>query len=93
MQNDEEDQIFWQLSDEYIDLANEKAALYHIDLVNDAMMFSAARYNAFVCTQLLAEGDADKDQLVDEFVEHYRRMLCENIEEMLAAPPGSVSKH
>ena len=86
MTDTDEEKAYWDISDAFIDLANKKGESNNIDLVNDAMMFSTARYNAFLCTNIAKDISKEKQELIHEYVEHYRKMLSDNIDEMINAP-------
>ena len=75
MTEDDEEKVYWEISDAFIDLANKKGELNDIDLVNDAMMFSTARYNAFLCMNIADDISSEKQDLIEEYVE-----------EMISAP-------
>ena len=82
--NDKNAEKFWQLADSFINLANEHYQKDGDGKIGYAMLYAAARFNAFI----VATTAGDKKDLADEkeqatefFVEQYRKMFSENIDD------------
>ena len=77
------DEKFYTRADSFIDLANEHAAAAERDDVSASLMYSSARFNAWVS----ATGFSSKEEMraakparIAQLAEHYRMMLEENME-------------
>ncbi|MFC1684689.1 DUF3144 domain-containing protein [Pseudomonadota bacterium] len=73
----------YDLANKYIDLANELSKVDQSGNVGVALRYSAARYSAFeasIRTESLAD---DKEQILDKYMEDYRKMLSDNIDEYI----------
>ncbi len=82
MSKKERDDEFWELTDKFINLANEQCDKYRNGQVSTSMLFSAARFNAF----MFASSSKSKEEFVKEremaieyFTNQYRKVLTENI--------------
>ena len=78
-----EDQVFFDLVTRFIGEANKmNDEKHHRSRVSAALLFAAARYNAF--TWMHREKDTNPGQSAEEaeqfFAEHYRSMFLENVE-------------
>ena len=81
------DKEFYELADEHIALTNTRMGKVKPAKVSAALLFAAARFNAFVIsvsaenkTQMLL----DKEPAIAYFVQEYEKSLRENIDEHLA---------
>ena len=82
--DEELDRRFRALVDELIDSANAHCAAEHKENVGLAMLYAAARFNAFVVAshaENLEKYQADYESARDYFVDEYRRMLVENLQD------------
>ncbi len=76
------DDEFYKRADEHIDLSNKQLENSDRDKVSASMMFSLARFNAwlsatgFQTRENMIEG---REQTVEYFVIQYRKMLEENL--------------
>ena len=77
---------FWKLADSFINLANQHYESDGDGKIGYAMLYAAARFNAFI----VATTAGDKKDLAEEteqatefFTEQYRKMFAENIEDYL----------
>ena len=77
------DDDFYTRADAFIDLANDHAAATEREAVSASLMYSSARFNAWVS----ATGFASKEEMraakparIAQFAEQYRMMLEENME-------------
>ena len=71
---------FWDLVEEFIAIANQKADAVDPSLVSDAMLYTAARFNAYAAAAGTAERREFKEELDD-----IRTMLMDQFEAMLNA--------
>lgn len=76
------DQQFWDLAEQFIELANQ--SLEHADpgKIGAAMLFAATRFNAFVVASSSldrAEYIADMDESMEYLSKQFRHMLGDNL--------------
>ena len=84
--NDENGEVFWELIDSFIDLANDHVKAGKGDSVSAAMSYAAARFNAFVVAASASDADAlkaDREKAVEFFVERFKNMLDDNLNEYI----------
>ena len=77
------DNEFYDRADEHIDLSNEQLSKSTRGKVSASMMFSTARFNAWVsaCEFKSAEEMKEaKEETIKYFVTEYEKMLTENLE-------------
>ena len=77
------DDDFYARADAFIDLANEHAAASKRDDVSASLMYSSARFNAWVSATGFSSQEemrAAKPARIAQFAEQYRMMLEENME-------------
>jgi len=82
----ETDKEFFQRADEYIDVANQQATQANRGKVSASMMFATARFNAWVSASGTESGEdlaSVKQEALDYFLEEYRKMLEENLDEYI----------
>ncbi len=76
------DQEFWDLADSFIKLANNHLDEADPDKVSSALLYAAARFNAFIVASaedvVISE---EKDAAVNYFSGQYRKMLAENLDD------------
>jgi PPE-repeat protein len=91
------DKEFFGRADAYISVANDQAQEVSRGKVSASMMFATARFNAWVSassTDSSEELASAKDEALEYFVEEYRKMLEENLDEYIdnfdkyMQPPG-----
>jgi hypothetical protein len=78
------EQEFRRVADSFIDQANEHLRTVQKENVGMALLFAAARFNAFVTAShspTLDRYEADRPQAVDFFTSKYREMLDENLDD------------
>lgn len=78
---------FQQRVDEFIGLANQQAAESSVDDANTAVLFSAARFNAFSVARSVESAEvlqAEKQAAIEYFTQRYAEMLNQNLEEHIA---------
>ncbi|WP_432697577.1 DUF3144 domain-containing protein [Marinobacterium sp. YM272] len=70
---------FFEVSDEFVNLANEMLEEWAQPMLSAAIMHAAARFNAF---NYLSQEDEDPAKAVGFLTDQYRQMLEEAIREM-----------
>jgi len=76
-----QEDVFHEVADEFINLANELSEDWAQPLLSATIMYAAARYNAFNFNSL--DGDERNiDEAVDYYTEQYSKMLRENLMKM-----------
>ncbi len=81
------DDAFLKNADAHIELANEHLKTTARGRASAAMMYGSARYNAWVSATGWESGEdmqANRDETIDYFVAHYRKMLEENMDDYIA---------
>lgn len=77
-----QEDVFHEVSDEFVNLANELSDDWSLPLLSAAIMHAAARYNAFNFKTV--DGNADNvEEAVRYYTEQYGKMLRENIKQLL----------
>lgn len=71
------------MADKFIDLANEFTNTEQKERVGAAIMFAAARYNAFEASSKSSNLLRDRDDAISWYTREYKRMLEANIEDLL----------
>ena len=82
MSKEERDQEFWDMTDEFINLANAQCDKHNNGKVSTSMLFSAARFNAFMFaskTKDVADLVKDKELALEYFTSQYKKVLEENL--------------
>ena len=80
------DKEFFERADAYVTIANEQAANVNRGKVSASMMFATARFNAWVSASGTESGDelaSVKEEALTYFVNEYRQMLEENLDEYI----------
>lgn len=72
-----------EMADKFIELANEFSTVEYKERVGAAIMFAAARYNAFEASSKSTNLLNDKDDALSWYSAEYRRMLEANIDDLL----------
>ncbi|HEX8149681.1 MAG TPA: DUF3144 domain-containing protein [Pyrinomonadaceae bacterium] len=86
-ENDDVPQEFYDLVDEFINLANRLGETWPSSRVSSAILFAAARYNAFNFYALEANPESNRVGAAEYFCEQYKMMLLSNLDAL--APEGS----
>jgi hypothetical protein len=76
-------QEFYNLVDQFIELANNLGRTWPTSRISSAIMYAAARYNAFKFYALDLEPEKNRQRAFEYFSEQYRAMLGENMAENL----------
>ena len=84
LSDEELDEILRHMADSFIDRANEFTGDYSVENINLALLYAAARFNAFVVSQhaeTLEDYDRDVPRAREFFQQQYQQMLDENFED------------
>jgi len=73
----------YDLANKYIDLANDLSKVDQSGNVGVALRYSAARYSAFEASIRSESLAGEKEQIIDMYLEDYRKMLSDNIDEYI----------
>lgn len=77
-----QEEVFHEVADEFINLANDLSEDWALPLLSAAIMYAAARYNAF--NFQVVDGDTDKrEEAIRYYTEQYSKMLKENMTELI----------
>jgi len=82
MSNDVRDDEFWSMTDEFINLANEKCDTHRNGKVSTTLLFAAARFNAFMFASMARDLDdfkKEKDMATQYFTSQYEKAFLENL--------------
>ncbi len=71
------------MADKFIELANEFTKTESKERVGAAIMFSAARYNAFEASSKSNNLKNDKDDALNWYSNEYKKMLDANIDDLI----------
>jgi hypothetical protein len=74
-----EDQAFFDLVTRFLDEANAMNDREHRSRISAALLFAAARYNAFTWMHRETMPEQTEAQAVEFFADHYRKMWAENL--------------
>ena len=83
---DDIDENFFDRADEHINLSNSQLANANKGIVSASMLYSVARFNAWVITSgwnSKNEMENAKEDAIEYFVDQYKKMLKENIEDYI----------
>ena len=82
----ETEQKFWNLVEELIEAANQKASAQEPALVSDALLYAAARFNVYVAAAAAAdraEFKAELEEVKALLLEQFAAMLDANLDDYL----------
>lgn len=82
MKKETRDDEFWQITDDFIKLANDKCDTHKNGKVSTSILFSAARFNSFMYASTaknLEDFQKDKALAIDYLTEQYKKVLTENL--------------
>ena len=80
------DDNFYDRADEHINLSNEQLKTTDQGKVSASMMFSVARFNAWISAigyQSQDQMRQAKQEMLDYFVTEYKKMLDENLDDYI----------
>ena len=86
----EDAQQFFEISNQFVTLANELGEDHGRPRVSAAVLWAASRYNAFTWVMSGAPEKQTPEEAVDLFVAQYRKMLVDNLKlmrEEFGTPP------
>ncbi|MBK7659413.1 MAG: DUF3144 domain-containing protein [Betaproteobacteria bacterium] len=86
----EDAQQFFEISNQFVTLANELGEDHGRPRVSAAVLWAASRYNAFTWVMSGAPEKQTPEEAVEIFVAQYRKMLAENLKlmrEEFGTPP------
>jgi hypothetical protein len=89
------DKKFFERADEHINLSNAQLSKASMGIVSASMMYSLARFNAWVSACGWNNGkdmEAAKHETIEYFTEEYKKMLKENLEDYIANFDNYMSK-
>ena len=81
------DDQFYNRADAHINLSNEQMKEAGLVKVNDSMMYSVVRFNAWVSASGFDSGEemaAAREEIIEYFSTQYRMMLEENLDNYIA---------
>ncbi|GAB1259622.1 DUF3144 domain-containing protein [Aurantivibrio plasticivorans] len=82
MNDNQPDQEFWDLADSFINMANEQMEHSDPGKVSSAILYAAARFNAFIVANTTEEDfESEKAGALRYFTKQYRVMLEESLED------------
>jgi len=82
MSKETRDEEFWEITDEFIKLANEQCDKHKNGKVSTSILFSAARFNSFMYSSTAKDLDdfrKDKEMAIEFLTEQYKKVLIENL--------------
>jgi len=77
---------FWQRADEYIAVANNQSKSESTGKVGSSLLYAAARFSAFDVASSSANSEemkTDKEEAISFYVEQFRKMITENMDEYI----------
>ena len=78
------EKVFWDLVDKFVDVANEETDQQHAGTVNDALLYAAARFSAHIVAVSSEDRKAfkeDKEDVLNHVTDQFRTMLEDNLED------------
>ena len=89
----QQDSEFFEMADAFIELANKFGEQGAVGKVSSALLFAAARYNAFyVAAVENISLENEQDLAMQYFTDQYQKMLTDNFEDYKNTPlPGKSS--
>lgn len=84
MTEEQRNQLYRQMADSFISVANQHAEQQNKFMVSSAFLYGSARFSAFVTAvqaQELETYEAEREEAVEYFVSEFRRMLNENLDD------------
>ncbi len=81
------DENFYNRADEHINLSNDQLESVSQGKVSASMMYGVARFNAWISAtgwNNSEEMKSAKEETLDYFVEEYRKMLNENLDDYIS---------
>ncbi len=82
MSKQDRDDDFWGMTDEFINLANKLCDSHKNGKVSNSILFSAARFNAFMFASISQDKEKflqEKEMAIDFLTSQYKQVLTENL--------------
>jgi hypothetical protein len=82
----EADDQFYERADAHIHIANDQTKTVGRGKVSASLMYATARFNSWISACKAESGDdllAGKEEIIEYFVEEYRKMLDENLNDYI----------
>ena len=83
MSNEENTPSMYDLANQFIDLANQMTEKDRSGIVGTAIRYAAARYNAFEASHQGDELTEEREQIIENFTEDFRKMVTINIDQYI----------
>jgi len=83
MSNDKQETPFFEIADQFINLANELAKTEGSASVGTALRYAAARYNTFEASLSTNELAKDEARITDMLCDDFREMLKVNMQDYI----------
>lgn len=83
MNQEEQEMSRAEMADKFIELANEFTRTQSKERVSAAIMFAAARYNAFEASSKSKDLKKDKNNALGWYSQEYKRMLDANFDDLI----------
>ena len=80
-----QEEVFHEVADEFIHLANQLSEDWATPMLSAAFMYAAARYNVFHLVDGAHSDSEHRQRTVEYLCEQYRRMIEENLVELSQA--------
>lgn len=84
---DVSEDIFFDLADSFIELANQHSNRVPVESISAAMMYAASRYNAFLAISEAPIDRLEPETAADYYSLQYRKMFEDNLDEYIAQNP------
>jgi len=81
MSEEKEEMAFFEIADQYINLANELAQSEGSANTGTALRYAAARYNTFEASLSTDDLAKDQDKMIDMLCDDFREMLKVNMKD------------
>ena len=89
MSEEEQQKAFFDLADQFINLANELAQTKGSGDVGTALRYAAARYNTFEASQSSNNLVADEEKMTNMLCDNFRGMLKVHMKDYIARTPAN----
>ena len=78
---DVSEDIFFDLADTFIELANQHSKRLPVESISAALMYAASRYNAFLAVSEAPVDRLEPETAADYYSLQYRKMFEDNLDE------------
>ena len=88
MNEEDRNQLYRQIADSFIDIANRHTDDADRGIVSSAFLYGASRFSAFVVaanSKSLDRYEADRETAIEYFTSEFKRMLEENLDDYKSA--------